>query len=172
MDNDQNVPTPGEAGNAPSLNPDRYIEQIQKLKAESVSINDYNALMEENKSLINALTEGKTLGGEQKPTVDHSAEIKRLRAKLFSSEGPDINNLEYMTDILDLRDHLMATGQPDPFVAKNSHITPTEESYKTAQRVADGLRHCIDVADGDSGVFNTEYQRIVTDPIIPRKRTK
>lgn len=138
-----------------------YIEAIKEMKRTTVSRSDYEALQAEKKKLVQALVNGQSYD-DNKPAVEGVARENELRNKLFK-DGGHMNNLEYITTVCDLRDQLIENGKPDPFVPVGSKYTPTDEDYITAQRVADNYRACIDYADGDPQVFQSELMRRTVD---------
>lgn len=136
-----------------------YISAIKEMKANSVEKAAYDKLKEENKQLLDALINGGQVTQElQKEPVD----INSLRKKLFSGEA-ELSNLDYMKTALELREALLDQGSPDPFLPYGQNIAPTDEDIRTADRVAEAIRSCIDYADGDSEIFTNELQRIMVD---------
>lgn len=143
-----------------------YIEAIKKLKENSVPKEDYEKIQEENRKLLESLINGETI--EQ---TSEKPDISALRKELFSEEC-ELNNLEYITKIMELRSAIMDSGGMDPFLPYGKKIIPTEEDIDTANRVAQVLQDCIEYADGDSQVFTNELQRRMIDssPNGGRKR--
>lgn len=144
-----------------------YIEAIKEMKANSVDKAAYDKLKEENKQLLDALINGGQVTQElQKEPVD----IDSLRKRLFSGEA-ELSNLDYMKTALELREALLDQGSPDPFLPYGQNIAPTDEDIRTADRVAEAIKSCIDYADGDSEIFTNELQRIMVDT-SPIKRSR
>ena len=137
-----------------------YIAEIQKLKASTVSIDDYNRLKADNKKLINALATGETLGSTEPSNPEKN--INELRNKLLK-EGSNLNNLEYVQTAVELRDALIAQGQKDPFLPYGEGVLPTAEDVECANRVANVYKECIEYADGDPDIFTSELQRRTVD---------
>lgn len=135
-----------------------YITAINELKQNSVDRSKYDALKAENKKLLNSIVNGGDIG---QPVVEEKESIEELRHKVF--DNPHQTNLEYVTNVLKLRERLMEEGHEDPFVASSSQYTPTIVDYDTANRVATVLQEMVDVADGDPNVFLNEYQRRVKE---------
>ena len=136
-----------------------YIEALKEMKANSVNKAAYDKLKEENKQLLDALINGGQVTQElQKEPVD----IDSLRKRLFSVET-ELSNLDYMKTALELREALLDQGSPDPFLPYGQNIAPTDEDIRTADRVAEAIKSCIDYADGDSEIFTNELQRIMVD---------
>ena len=137
------------------MTPD-YLTAIKELKQNSVDRSKYDELRAENKRLLEAVVNGQTIQEEDvKPQVD----IQELRHKIFSND--EQSNLEYITNVLELRKALIESGKEDPFVPQGSIYNPTQADYEKANRVAMVLQEMVDTADGNPEVFRQEYQRRV-----------
>ena len=134
-----------------------YIDAIKDLKKNSVSKKEYEALKEENKKLLSAVINGDEYEGSKEDEVD----IKTLRKETF--DNPELTNLEYVTNVLKLRDKILSEGGEDPFVPQGNKVVATAADYERAERVATVLQEMVDTADGDPNVFLNEYQRRVRD---------
>ena len=145
-----------------------YLAAIKELKEKSVDRSEYDKLRAENKKLIDAVVNGQP--GQEEPTVvKHSKEqIDELRNDLFNSPR-ELNNLEYVTKAMELREALMENGEPDPFLPVGKQISPTRDDLEGAEKVAQVYRECIDYAEGDSEVFTNELMRRTRDVKLPRK---
>lgn len=148
-------------------NDEDYIETIKKLKETTVSKEEYEKLVADNKKLIETLANGGTIEKEEPKKVD----IKALREKLYSDDV-NISNLEFCSTALELRDEIIKQGGGDPFLPVGKQIAPTAEDVQKANQVAEALKSCIDYAEGDSAVFTNELQRITIDamPQIPNSQ--
>ena len=145
-----------------------YIDEIQNLKENTVSKDQYEKKCEENRKLIQSLANGTPLpGAEQEPP---KPSIDELRKKL--ANGDQLSNLEYVKTVLALRNSLIEKGEQDPFVPQGANVKPEATDWATAQRVADAFQSCVDYADGDSDIFTTELMRITKDsaPIYGKRR--
>ena len=161
MNNEEKITvTPEETSTPLNGNETDYIAEIQKLKANTVSIDDYNRLKADNKKLINALATGETLGSTEPSNPEKN--INDLRNKLLKN-GSNLNNLEYVQTAVELRDALIAQGQKDPFLPYGEGVLPTAEDVECANRVANIYKECIDYADGDPDIFTSELQRRTVD---------
>ena len=145
-----------------------YLAAIKELKEKSVDRSEYDKLRAENKKLIDAVVNGQP-GQEEQAVVKHSKEqIDELRNDLFNSPR-ELNNLEYITKAIELREALMENGEPDPFLPVGKQISPTRDDLEGAEKVAQVYRECIDYAEGDSEVFTNELMRRTRDVKLPRK---
>lgn len=145
-----------------------YLAAIKELKQNSVDRSEYDKLRAENKKLIDAVVNGQP--GQEEPVVSkHSKEqIDELRNDLFNSPK-ELNNLEYITKAMELREALMENGEPDPFLPVGKQISPTRDDLEGAEKVAQVYKECIDYAEGDSEVFTNELMRRTRDVKLPRK---
>ena len=145
-----------------------YLAAIKELKEKSVDRSEYDKLRAENKRLIDAVVNGQP-GQEEQVAVKHSKEqIDELRNDLFNSPK-ELNNLEYVTKAMELREALMENGEPDPFLPVGKQISPTRDDIEGAEKVAQVYKECIEYAEGDSEVFTNELMRRTRDVKLPRK---
>ena len=145
-----------------------YLAAIKELKQNSVDRSEYDKLRAENKRLIEAVVNGQS-GQEEPVFTKHSKEqIDDLRNELFNSPR-ELNNLEYITKVMELREALMENGKPDPFLPVGKQISPTRDDLEGAEKVAQVYKECIDYAEGDSEVFTNELMRRTRDVKLPRK---
>ena len=161
MNNEEKITITSEETSIPlnTGNETDYIAEIQKLKANTVSLDDYNRLKADNKKLINALATGEGLATA---APEPAKNINELRTKLLK-EGSNLNNLEYVKTAVELRDELIAKGQKDPFLPYGQGVLPTAEDVECANRVANVFKECIEYADGDPDIFTSELQRRTVD---------
>ena len=145
-----------------------YLAAIKELKQNSVDRSEYDKLRAENKKLIDAVVNGQP-GQEEPAFTKHSKEqIDDLRNELFNSPR-ELNNLEYVTKAMELREALIENGEPDPFLPVGKQISPTRDDLEGAEKVAQVYRECIEYAEGDSEVFTNELMRRTRDVKLPRK---
>ena len=145
-----------------------YLAAIKELKENSVNRSEYDKLRAENKRLIDAVVNGQP-GQEEQVVVKHSkVQIDDLRNELFNSPR-ELNNLEFITKAMELREALMENGEPDPFLPVGKQISPTRDDIEGAEKVAQVYKECIDYAEGDSEVFTNELMRRTRDVKLPRK---
>ena len=145
-----------------------YLAAIKELKENSVNRSEYEKLRAENKKLIDTVVNGLP-GQEEQVVVKHSREqIDDLRNDLFNSPR-ELNNLEFITKTMELREALMENGEPDPFLPVGKQISPTRDDIEGAEKVAQVYKECIEYAEGDSEVFTNELMRRTRDVKLPRK---
>ena len=143
-----------------------YIDTINQMKANSVSRAEYEKLVRENRQLINSLANGATPEAAKPKEIPN---VKKMRDELVHGE---YSNLEYVKRALELRNAMIEQGHEDPFLPVGKQISATADDIKTANRVVEGLQHCVEYANGDSQLFTAELQRITRDtvPMAGRRR--
>lgn len=144
-----------------------YIDQIEQLRANSVSKAEYDKLKEKHDKAVNALINGGQIDDPKAEKVDKNA----LRKELYSQDN-GLSNLEYWQKTLKLRQAIIDDGGKDPFLPYGQKIAPTAEDIECAGRVAKVVQECIDYADGDSRIFTNELDRRTVDmaPMAGRRR--
>ena len=135
------------------------VTAINELKQNTVPKAQYEQVVAEKNKYLKALIDGSQIA-DAKPKAP--VNIDELRQDLFSGKK-DLTNLEYAKKSLELREALIERDGVDIFVGRGSKLTPTDEDYEAAQRVADAFQQCIEVADGDSEIFTRELMRITED---------
>ena len=143
--------------NEPEMTAKEYINQIKDLKEKTVSREEYERIKNDNKELAKALINGTgaNIPGITKP--ENKPDLDDLRKKLFTKKSK--NDLEYFTNLLALRDGVMADGQPDPFLPINREFRATAQDEADAERIATQIKEAIEYADGDPAVFSNDLRR-------------
>ena len=149
----QGVETPEQDNNN-----QQYIDIIKDLKANTVSKDRYNQLMEENKTLLQSL-----VNGEVVTPVAPEVEKPPIEDLVNEMRGRNISDISFVEKALEFRDRVLEETGEDCFVSKGHNITPTQESYIAAQRTADIYKECLEYANGDNQAFINELQRRMID---------
>ena len=143
--------------NEPEMTAKEYINQINDLKERTVSREEYERIKNDNRELAKALINGTgaNIPGITKP--EEKPDLDDLRKKLFTKKSK--NDLEYFTNLLALRDGVMADGQPDPFLPVNREFRATAQDEADAERIATQIKEAIEYANGDPAVFSNDLRR-------------
>ena len=143
--------------NEPEMTANEYINQINNLRENTVSREEYERIKNDNRELAKALINGTgaSIPGITKP--EEKPDLDDLRKKLFTKKSK--NDLEYFTNLLALRDGVMADGQPDPFLPINREFRATAQDEADAERIATQIKEAIEYADGDPAVFSNDLRR-------------
>lgn len=139
-----------------------YLANLQALKDNTVPKDEYAKLVADNKRLAQALANG-DFGGNNQTNVRVIPSVEEAKKKVFT--GKKKTDLQFFSEVLDLRDAVLASGGRDPFLHTDPEYVPTEQDKITAERVADNLRGAIEYAEGDPALFRQEMQRRGCKPI-------
>jgi hypothetical protein len=142
---------------------EQYIAAINELKANTVSKDAFLKLKQENKQLLDSLVNGQSI--EQKVEAPKQS-IDSLK-KHLQEEG--LSNLDYVSTSLELRNRVLAEQGIDMYCPNGAKYVSTYDDQMAAQRVAEQFQEMVDLADGDSNVFDNEFQRRVKDIPLPRR---
>ena len=142
------------------INADEYIAAMQEMQQNSVPREDYEKLKEENRNLIRSLARGERLTEED--DAISPVERQNLTDDLLRYDNSD-NNLNYVKKALKLREIIMSQGEDDPFVPNGPNMQPTESDRAAAQRVADTLQECLEIADNDNAAFTAALLQRMKD---------
>lgn len=137
------------------------LAEVKKLKENSVSKKDYEELSQKYKNLFKDYCEGKNLSQNEKQ--EENIDIQKLRNILYGKDKKDMNNLDYVTNVLKLREGIIKETGSDPFLPKGRRIRPTENDKQSAEHVAEVLKYCVDYAKGSSEDFTSELSRRIVD---------
>lgn len=155
----EGTPTPEEKEKKSEPSNVELAKALKELKENSVSKEDYERVVEENKQLVAQVINGDGAGNGQTNTPeDLDGDIKALREKLYGPKCSELSNLEFCDATLKLREAIIKRDDIDPFVPRGANIKPTDYDAQRAQAVADVMAECIKEANGDSGVFTALLQ--------------
>ena len=95
-------------------------------------------------------------------TDEERQELNELRKKIFNLDN-DPSNIEYIKTLLELRNALIENGERDPALPIGEKVEITTDTIQKIENTANGLQYCVDYAEGDSGIFTAQLQRIMRD---------
>ena len=131
---------------------------LKEERENSVPKEQYEKLEAENKALINQIINGEGAGNGQKPAPEQQASIEDLRKELYGPKCSELSNLDYWKKTLALREAVIKSGEPDPFLPLGTKIHPSNDDVEKAENVARVVQKCIEEADGNSEVFTALLQ--------------
>jgi len=166
-----------EEGQQDNAGAEVYIEEIKKLKSNSVPKETYDALIEERNKLVKSLVDGDEVDlpndDSDTGTKNLDEEISNLRKDLLN-EDSGLSNLEFWTKQLALRDKLIERDgeEADPFLPDSSQVDVTEQDKQAVERVVSTVRECIETANGDDAAFVALMTASIKDDPISKANAK
>lgn len=147
----------------------KYIDTINDLKNNTVSKEEYQKLKDENKTLFDSIMNGNASSSPEKPKPT----AQELRNKLYGQDCEKLSDVEYVEAVCDLRDILLEEEGIDYMAPTGSQYSADYNDKAAANKVYEGFRHCLEVADGNNEVFHQELSRITNDVgVIKNLRNK
>lgn len=140
---------------------------LDAVKQRDEALSKLKDALEANKKLQNEIINGNYESSTE--DTEPKYDVNALRKDLFTK---DLSNLDYCTKALQLRKALIKEGYNDPFLPIGEKIQPTDEDYKCAEKVAEGLQKLIDDSEGSPEAFNALYQSRVVDPVLPKRKNR
>jgi len=143
-----------------------YITALKELKQNSVSKDKYDALVEEKKRLLEAVVNGQEISNSEEDELEPRIEYyKRYKKNDFPTD------LEYWTNLINLRKATIKEYGADPCVTGNYGLTPeggrVEPAYGEPELVQEQfeiIEDMIKQSKGNSQVFERLLQSS-----LPRK---
>ena len=129
---------------------------LKEARENSVSKEDYEKVLEENRRLVSEVINGDGGAGNGQPTP--KADIEALRKELYGPNCEGLSNLEFWEKTLELRDAVIEKEGYDPFLPHGAKIKPNDQDIERANAVAKTVRECIEKAEGNSEVFTALLQ--------------
>lgn len=140
----------------------KYLDTINELRKNSVSREEYDKIRNENKTLLEAIVNGRTedaAADTETPTIT----TQELRNKLFGKNAEDLSDIDFISGLVELRNRLLEEEGVDYGAPTGSQLSADFNDTHSSQKVADALTHCLEVAEGDNDIFIQEMTRITSE---------
>jgi hypothetical protein len=131
-----------------------YIDDINAWKKSHVPKDAYEKLKAENKKLMTSLMNGEQLETGKAPEKPNIEELKKKLTQPMS-------NMERWATSIALHDANADLGYNDYDILGDNE--------DDAQMVYEGMKYCLEVADGNPDIFNATLDRIMNDNPGPNK---
>lgn len=132
-----------------------YIETINKLKANSVSKDEYLKLRNENKQLLDALASNQVV----EVTAEPKRDITEVRKELFTNHS-NLSNREICQDMMDLYDYELENRGVNIFMPTDPQYIPTQDDITQVDNMVRGMKAALETANGNDLIFNQEIERL------------
>jgi hypothetical protein len=141
-----------------------YIAAINELKQNTVSKDQYNKVINENKQLLQTLMDG---GQVEIAEETNKPSLTELANKIAGAKS--MSNVEYIQTMCDYYDALVDAGYGDLAITVKHGGAYDEADKLAVERTINGLKEMLADADGDNNAFTALYQSVVRDVAVPRK---
>ena len=170
MTEDENVTTEEKEENKDNS---IYIDEIKKLKENTVSREDFEKLEAERNELLKAYIDGKDididLPGEN--DTDSDKTIEELRKSLLR-EDSDMTNLDFWKKSLKLRKEIIERDgeDADPFLPHSSQYVVSQDDKNSVARVVSAVEDCIEKSEGNPETFRALLNSMIMDDKMPTRK--
>ena len=146
------------------------LKVIEDMQNSMVSKEQYEALQADNRKLVQSIANGARVSSTVNEDTAVSAQelVNKMRSQGITT--PELSNLEYVKTALQYRDAVLKEKGVDVFLPNGHTFVATETDIATAQHMADTLRECVDLADGNNTIFTAQLQSRLVDVPINRKK--
>ena len=129
-----------------------YVAELDRIKKDMISKSEYERVLRENKTLADSLARGGSFSQEEEKITPER--IQELRNKLYGTDPHYRNNMDFFSDLLELRQGIIETEGVDPFLPHNKSYVATDADHAKADYIAQQIGDCLESADGDPQLFN------------------
>lgn len=143
------------SGENKDLDAASYIEALNKIKSSTVDKNLYEKVVEENKTLTNALANGEY---SSQPEVVEGPTLQDLEKRIMKGKS----NLEIITASLEHRKKVLEETGMDEYACGTTSrkgYNPSADQLYQAELIANQLTDMVDSCDGDKDLFDTLLQK-------------
>ena len=124
------------------------LEEIKNLKNNSVSKEEYNKVIEKNKSLMKQIING--VGTRQE--TDEPIDLQEVRKDIFE-RNDKLSNREFWKQVLTLRKERLEKEGVDVFCPRGNKTRYTREDIETANHLAETIQHIIEDSEENPALF-------------------
>lgn len=144
------------------------LAQIAELKENTVSKEKYDGVMEDYRTMADAVMNGQAFNNNSESTTEKKDYNAMANEVVFGKRKE--SSLEYVTQALAARKAALEQGVNInmPFGPKAQY---SENDEAETERIAAGLQWCVDQANGDPDQFNLALNSIMIDN-MPMKKGK
>lgn len=129
------------------------LDEVERLKKNSVPKEDYEKLREKNKMLMKRIVEGG--GQEDKP--EDVIDVNELRKELFGNNVEELSNRDFWVKTLQLRHERLKEGV-DIFLPKGRKTRYTRADIESANKVDEVISQMIADSEENPALFNVLFE--------------
>lgn len=137
----------------------KYLDIIQDMKKNYVPREKLDKALNENSMLLDTIASGQAsnISSTEEPA---KRSIEEIANHVFGPGHDKLTDVEVIGDILELREAVKEKYGYDIAIPHGQKYQVDVNDEAAAERVSEGLSHCIDVCDGDNKIFMREAVRL------------
>ena len=129
------------------------LDEMKKLKENSVSKEEYEKERAKNKELMKRLVEG----GGQEDKTDETIDLDKIREDLFKNNAEGLSKREFWKRVLTLRHERLKNEGVDIFLPKGRKTRYTRLDIESANRLDETITQMIEDSEDNPALFDVLF---------------
>ena len=129
------------------------LDEMKKLKENSVSKEEYEKERAKNKELMRRLVEG----GGQDDKADDTVDLNKIREDLFTNNAEGLSKREFWQKVLTLRHERLKNEGVDIFLPKGRKTRYTRLDIESANRLDETITQMIEDSEDNPALFDVLF---------------
>lgn len=129
------------------------LDEMKKLKENSVSKEEYEKERAKNKELMRRLVEG----GGQDVKTDDTVDLNKIREDLFTNNAEGLSKREFWQRVLTLRHERLKNEGVDIFLPKGRKTRYTRLDIESANRLDETISQMIEDSEDNPALFDVLF---------------
>lgn len=129
------------------------LDEMKKIKENSVSKEEYEKERAKNKELMKRLVEG----GGQEDKTDETIDLDKIREDLFKNNAEGLSKREFWKRVLTLRHERLKNEGVDIFLPKGRKTRYTRLDIESADKVDETISQMIEDSEDNPALFDVLF---------------
>lgn len=129
------------------------LDEMKKLKENTVSKEEYEKERAKNKELMRRLVEG----GGQDDKADDTVDLNKIREDLFTNNAEGLSKREFWQRVLTLRHERLKNEGVDIFLPKGRKTRYTRLDIESANRLDETITQMIEDSEDNPALFDVLF---------------
>lgn len=129
------------------------LDEMKKLKENTVSKEEYEKERAKNKELMRRLVEG----GGQDDKADDTVDLNKIREDLFTNNAEGLSKREFWQKVLTLRHERLKNEGVDIFLPKGRKTRYTRLDIESANRLDETITQMIEDSEDNPALFDVLF---------------
>ena len=134
------------------------LKELQEVKNNSVSKEDYEKLQAKYKQVVKDVING--VGTKEE--ADDTVNLEEIRKNLFTDKVEELSNRDFWKNVLELRHERLEKEGVDIFLPKGSKTRYTREDYESAQKVDEIISQMLEDSEENPQLFNVLFNEALS----------
>lgn len=134
------------------------LKELQEVKNNSVSKEDYEKLQAKYKQVVKDVING--VGTKEE--ADDTVNLEEIRKNLFTDKVEELSNRDFWKNVLNLRHERLEKEGVDIFLPKGSKTRYTREDYESAQKVDEIISQMLEDSEENPQLFNVLFNEALS----------